>query len=109
LINAKNLQVIVVEASQIFQASDAKLASALTKSPHLYTTLTEFSLSALQEKINLSESSIRLLLDRCRNLTRIKNVAYWNVSTLDLRKIQKNYTNVNILNAIFLPNKIIPV
>ena len=107
--NAKNLQVMVVEASKIFEASDAKLSLALQKSPHLATTLTEFSLSAFQEKINLSQMSIRLLLDRCKNLTRIKNVAYWNVTSQDLRQIQLDSKHVNILNAIFLPNKIIPV
>jgi hypothetical protein len=109
MLQARNLQFLIVEASQICDAADEKLAEALARFPQLASNLTELSLSALQEKVNLTEISIRILLTHFKNLAKITNVAYWNITTESLHLIRKEYQNVRILNAIFLPCKIIPL
>ena len=109
MFQARNLQSLIIEASQICDATDEKLAVALTRSPHLASNLSDLSLSALQEKINLTEVSVRLLLVHLKNLTRITNIAYWNISTESLHFIRKEHSDIEIFNAIFLPNKVIPL
>ena len=106
---ARSLQVLSVEASQIFDATDDQLAATLCTSPHLRNSLREISLSAFQQKIGLTRISVKNLLSHCKSLKRIRNVAYWKISYQELCQIQMDCSEVNIETAIFLADKIIPM
>jgi len=109
MFQARSLQSLIIEASRICDATDDKLSSALARSPQLASNLTELSLSAYQEKINLTEISIQLLLTNLKNLVKITNISYWNISSKSLHSILIEHPNVQIVNAVFLPNKVIPL
>ena len=106
---ATSLQTLTVEATHVFDATDDKLSKTLRRCPHLTTTLREISLSAFQQKIGLTRTSVENLLSHCKNLRRIRNVAYWKISALDLCQIEAKQPDVSVQSAFFLPDKVIPV